>query len=116
MRKKPYNERLKELGLPTLQYRRLRADIIQVYKILTEVDNIASKPFFQLNDSSITRGHNFKLTKDRNRTSKRQAFFKPRIISLWNDLPSYVVNSNNINSFKNNLNKAWMNNPIKFYV
>ena len=32
-----YSERLKHLGLPALQYRRLRADTIEVFKILTEV-------------------------------------------------------------------------------
>ena len=33
-----YSERLKALGLPTLEYRRERADMIQVYKILHEID------------------------------------------------------------------------------
>ena len=30
----PYSERLRALGLPSLEYRRERADVIQVYKIL----------------------------------------------------------------------------------
>ena len=33
-----YSERLKALGLPTLEYRRERADMIQVYKILHDID------------------------------------------------------------------------------
>ena len=32
-----YEDRLKTLGLPTLEYRRLRADVIQVYKILNKL-------------------------------------------------------------------------------
>ena len=34
----PYSERLIALGLPTLKYRRERADMIQVYKILHDID------------------------------------------------------------------------------
>ena len=33
-----YEDRLKILALPTLEYRRLRADVIQVYKILYQID------------------------------------------------------------------------------
>ena len=35
-----YETRLRELGLPTLQYRRERADLIQNYKILHDIDKI----------------------------------------------------------------------------
>ena len=31
-----YSDRLRELGLPSLQYRRARADLIEVYKILND--------------------------------------------------------------------------------
>ena len=33
-----YSERLRKLGLPTLEYRRERADLIQVYQILNNID------------------------------------------------------------------------------
>ena len=33
-----YSERLKALGLPTLEYRRERANMIQVYKILHDIN------------------------------------------------------------------------------
>jgi len=34
LRKKSYKERLMELKLPTLKYRRIRGDMIEVYKLL----------------------------------------------------------------------------------
>ena len=40
LRKKSYSERLRLIGLPTLSYRRKRADIIQVYKIFNSAENI----------------------------------------------------------------------------
>ena len=35
-----YSDKLKELGLPTLQYKRLRYHMLQVSKILHGIDNI----------------------------------------------------------------------------
>ena len=40
-----YPERLKKLGLPTLEYRRQRADVLQVFKILQGIDNVDSDKF-----------------------------------------------------------------------
>ena len=36
----PFPQRMKRLGLPSLQYRRLWADVIQVYKIIHGIDRI----------------------------------------------------------------------------
>ena len=38
MKGKTYPERLKRLGLPTLEYRRERADMVEVYKIMNDID------------------------------------------------------------------------------
>ena len=35
-----YQVRLKELGLPSLEYRKLRADVIEVFKIINKIDNV----------------------------------------------------------------------------
>ena len=37
---KTYQERLIFLGLPSLEYRRERADMVQVYKILQNIDKV----------------------------------------------------------------------------
>ena len=33
-----YPERLKSLGLPSLEYRKDRADMVQIYKIMNNID------------------------------------------------------------------------------
>ena len=57
-----YKEHLRKLKLPTLAYRRLRGDMIELYKILTEkYDAAVSSNFGTLRDNeSDTRGHHLK--------------------------------------------------------
>ncbi len=64
----PYHERLKILGLPTLEYRRLRADMIQVYKILNGIDLANKDKLFTMTAYHATRGNTQKLFKKRART------------------------------------------------
>lgn len=50
-----YSERLKEICLPTLEFRRTRADIIEVYKILNKIDIVYPNMLIKL-DETITIG------------------------------------------------------------
>ena len=58
-----YKDRLKRLKLPTVKYRRIRGDMIEVYKILTNKHD--SRPrvnlYLEKQQDSITRGHSLKL-------------------------------------------------------
>ena len=110
----PYPQRLKRLGLPSLQYRRLRADVIQVYKIIHGIDRIEISMFFKLANDERTRGHRYKIVKQRCRTNKRKNFFSNRIVDTWNSLPPEIVESPNINTFKSRLNEFWKSLPVKF--
>ena len=58
-----YKDRLKTLGLPSLEYRRERSDMIQVYKIMHGIDKVDKDKFFTVNRYSATRGHSLKLLK-----------------------------------------------------
>ncbi len=59
----PYTERLRQLELPSLKHRRLRGDLIQVYKILNGIDRLDPTRFFTLatGTSATTRGHSQKI-------------------------------------------------------
>ena len=60
-----YPERLKALGLETLAYRRQRAEVLQMYKIMKGIEHLDVNTFFQLVSNYRTRGHSMKVKKPR---------------------------------------------------
>ena len=57
-----YSDRLTTtLNLPSLQYRRIRGDMITVYKLIHNMFAIDNSDFFTPATTSITRGHTFKV-------------------------------------------------------
>ena len=103
-----YEERLRSLKLPSLEYRRARGDMIETFKIIKQYyDHHSTKGFFKLQDKSITRGHPFKIAKQTCKSSAYAHFFTNRIVNQWNSLPNTVVEAESINSFKNRLDKHW---------
>ena len=109
-----YYERLKALGLPTLEYRRERADMIQVYKILHDIDKADREKLFQMAAYTSTRGHPLKLFKKRCRLNLRKNYFSQRVIDQWNGLPINLVTAPSLNAFKSRLNQFWKDYPFKF--
>ena len=99
----PYEQRCKELKLLTLKQRRLRGDLIEVYKILRGFEGTDYQKFFKFRKGN-TRGHQWKLEKREHSTGlERGGWFSIRVINPWNDLPPNVVNAPSINAFKKNL-------------
>lgn len=97
-----YENRLKELGLTTLEERRTRGDLIEVFKILNNLENVNPTNFFERRDYNGLRGHCDTLKVNRSYLNVRKYFFSNRVITLWNSLPNHIVNSTNVNNFKNN--------------
>ena len=95
-----YEERLKSLNLFKLSDRRERGDMISMYKIMHNLVNIDANSLFQMNNTSSTRGHLYKLYPVRNNTDIRRCFYTQRVVAPWNRLPNHVVTSNNVSQFK----------------
>jgi len=55
-----YTERLKQLQLPTLKYRRLRGDMIEVFKMVHKYYDIKAALKLNFNMFSTTRGNKYK--------------------------------------------------------
>ena len=102
-----YHERLKALNLPSLYYRRKRYDMIQLFKIVANIEDTSVNKFgLSFNDNS-TRGHIFKLQKPRCNKTFRSQTFPIRCIDDWNSLTYDVVESETVILFKTRIDKIW---------
>ena len=114
LREMDYSDRLKHLGLTTLSFRRLRGDMINVYKILKGVyDHEATLSLTR--DMAGRRGNSLKLLVEGGVNNDiRKYSFRVRIVKHWNNLPDAVVTAPSVNSFKNRLDNYWKDHPLKY--
>lgn len=113
-----YEERLKVLKLPTIAYRRIRGDMIEVYKILhqiydKEVCNILHMRRDHINRME-NRGHSLMLFHKFAAKNIRKNNFTNRVVSTWNKLTDEVVTAPSLNCFKNRLDKHWINQELLY--
>jgi hypothetical protein len=102
-----YEERLKQLKLFSLERRRKRGDLIEVFRQLKGLSQIEGTGLFQRSNNSHLRGHSLKLEKPRARTRQRAQYFSHRVIEGWNKLPEAVVESTTVRDFKQKLDGVW---------
>ena len=102
-----YEDRLKALDLPSMEYRRRRGDMIQCYKIINGLVRMEAGDLFTRIPSNNTRGHSQRILRTKAHKATRIKTFSQRTIKSWNSLPSEVINAPSINAFKNRLDEAW---------
>jgi hypothetical protein len=97
-----YHERLVQLRLTTLEVRRKRGDLIQMYKYAKGIDRIqfVNPPVFREN---ITRSHGFQFD-GVDRVSMlhraRKYYFLNRVVNDRNKLPPEVLEATSVDDFK----------------
>ena len=80
-----YEERLKRLKLPTLAYRRLRGDLIEVYKIMSgKYDSDVCEGLIARRVEERSTGHPLKIFKERPKKDIRKYGFPHRVVDIWN--------------------------------
>jgi len=88
-----YKERLRELGLFSLKKRKLRGDLINVYKYLQVGCQEDGARLFSVvpNNRISSNGHELKHRKFQ--LNMRKNFFTLSVMEHWNRLPREVVES-----------------------
>ena len=67
-----------------------------------------------LNTENQTRGHHYKIFKERIRLNQRKYSFIPRSTGVWNSLTEVVVHAPSVATFEKRLGKLWWDHPIKY--
>ena len=103
-----YEERLKKLDLLSLENRRRRGDLIQMFKYFKGFDKIHfyRQPEIIDNERKI-RGHNLKLRRQLISNTQRYNFFTNRVVNDWNKLEKEPINAVTVNHFKNIIDKSF---------
>jgi hypothetical protein len=101
----PYLQCLNICNIDLLETRRIKTDLIMLYKVLHGVvccNNIRDN--IMLSTVTNTRGNKYKLMKNCVKRDVKKYFFCNRVINMWNLLPNNIVCSNNVSTFVHRLN------------
>ncbi len=107
LRHVPYEAALKQLRLFSLTHRRIRGDLITMFKITHGLLEFPMASTFVYPTHQGLRGHAFKFHQQRYGTHRRQFAFTIRAVPFWNKLPAEIVNESWVTSFKALLDARW---------
>jgi len=102
-------EMLRELGLFSLEKRRLQGDLIAAFQYLEGAYKKDGDKLFSRACSGRTRGNGLNLKEGRFRLDLRKKFFTMRVVKRWHRLPREVVEAPSLETFKARLDGALSN-------
>jgi len=104
-----YEDMLRELGLFSLEKRRLRGDLIAAFQYLKGAYRKDGEGLLTRVCSDRTRGNGCKLKDSGFRLDIRKKFFTMRVVKHWHRLPREAVAAPSLEAFKAGLDGALSN-------
>jgi hypothetical protein len=105
-----YEERCSELGIQTLEQRRVDQDMAQVFRYSKGIGNIEAEKLFEraaMREGPVTRQsgdrENFKIPAAR--LDVRKNSFAVRTVQHWNELPAKIKSAKDCQAFKRELKR-----------
>jgi len=102
-------ERLRELGLFSLEKRRLQGQVLVAFQCLKGAYKKDAKTLFTRACSGRTSGNGFKLKGGKFGLDVGEKFFTVHVVKHWNRLPREVADSPSLETFKVRLDGALSN-------
>jgi hypothetical protein len=108
----PYEERLRIIGITSLEERRTRGDLIQMFKIhnrinkveLSSLNTCCKNNYAQIcgpAEAVVKRRPSVRIVKEFiKKCTVRETFFTNRLAEMWNNLPDNIVEAKTVNGFK----------------
>jgi len=107
-----YESRLANIGIPTLEERRKRGDLIQYFKIYKKISSISLNGLSNVGNQLPHEGPVASVRRPKHQIFKqicsngaRNHFFTNRVANCWNALSEQTINSTSLNQFKKMLDK-----------
>ena len=104
---KGYNDRLTLLNAHSLEYRRIYSDLVLCFQLLSNGFNSQLVNTLIKSTDKRYRGNNLKLIKQSCSVDATKYYFTNRIVNrpIWNSLPSHIVSSPTLSTFKSPLQR-----------
>ncbi len=100
LRHVPYETAIQRLQLFSLVRRRIRGDLICMYKIMHGLLDFPCDAVFAASTRIGLRDHTLKIHQQRCKTRRRQHAFSVRVVPYWNKLPEEIVTATFVETCK----------------
>ncbi len=97
----PYEERLRQVKLFSLERKGLRADLTLAFKIFKGEVDLNPSEFFLRPPQAGLRAHTYRFLQGQSRLRRRSGAFSVRVVKYWSRLPAHLDLAPSVSIFKN---------------
>ena len=98
-----YQEKLAKANILSLRARRILHQLITMFKMKNNLNDLRFEDFFEKNSYGKTRGNKYKLVAPKFKSSKHKNFFTNDCVRHWNRLKSSDIEVRSCGLFKNKI-------------